>query len=335
MKHKSIILPIQRGFVAYTLIALALLLGIVSNGASLVSAIDANRGANLLLKYLDQPVEPAVLDNAQARLERAVEHAGLPSAGRHRMLGLIALRSGEYEKAQVAFEQAALTAADLLAYGHSANHLAQEEDARRWFEFAVRYDADSGDAWYYQGLSLQDQRELDQAEQAYTAGISAPHRTEIGLSDLYFGRAEVRRLQRQYAAAQKDYEQALLLDQFSFAYTKNHSLDKLASIYLREKQYAAAIPLLERAIAREPSFDWPHYRLGMAHYECCGDVELARHYLDQGIGANPSNPWGYLLSGDIYLAEGDPTTARSLYDKALELNPGWKAVEERLGKIDE
>jgi tetratricopeptide (TPR) repeat protein len=335
MKHKSIILPITRSFVAYTLIALALLLGIVSNGASLISAINANWGANLLLEHLDQPLEPAVLDNAQARLERALEDASFPSATRYRMLGLIALRSGEYEKARVAFEQAELTAADLLAYGHSANHLAQEEDARRWFEFAVRYDADSGDAWYYWGLSLQDQRELAQAEQAYTAGISAPHRTEIGLSDLYFGRAEVRRLQQKYAAAQEDYERALALNQFTFAYAEIHSLDKLASIYLRQARYAAAIPLLQQAIAQQPSFDWPHYRLGTAFYECCGDVEQALQYLDQGIAANPDNPWGYLLSGDIYLAEGDRAEARSLYQKALEINPDWPAAAERLRQTNE
>lgn len=325
----------NRNLMTYVLVCLALMMGIAVNGASLASAINTNLGNNALAKFLVDQSDPVLLADALNHFQRQTGMMQLTPPRLDRAIGLAALYAEEETTATAALRRAGLTVDDLLAYAHNAAEREDTHEAQRWYDFAVRYAPNSGDAWYYLGIILQEQGKLRPAEVAYSRGLEASDLVEIGRSDLYFGRADVRRLQRNFLEAQEDYEAALTHNQFSFVHTKAHTLDKLASIYLREARYDAAMPLLQEAITLAPSFDWPYFRLGTTYYHCCHDVERALQFLNQGIAANPNNPWGHLLSGDIYLMEGDRTTARTLYEKALEVDPDWHIAKERIAEMDE
>lgn len=325
----------DRSLITYMLVGLAFMIGIAVNGMSLAGAISANLGANALARFLIDQSNPELLADARTHFQRTTAIVQSSPPGVNRAMGLAALYADEEETATTALRRAGLSVDDILAYAHNAAEREDSHEAQRWYDFAVRYAPNSGDAWYYWGVFLQEQGELGPAEEAYSRGIEASDLIEIGRSDLYFGRADVRRLQRNFRDAQEDYEGALTHNQFSFIHTEAHTLDKLASIYLREARYDAAIPLLQEAIALVPSFDWPYFRLGTTYYNCCHDIDRALQFMNQGIAVNPNNPWGPLLSGDIYLMEGDRTMARTLYEKALEVEPDWRVAKERIAEMGE
>jgi len=317
------------------LLSLVAILIVAVSSRPLIYAFETNLGFVLLSKTINSQTQHNLLADAETWFQRSETMSDSMPVEAYQGLGLVAFHAGDDENASAHFRKAGLSAADMLAYGHTAAALNQPEDAQRWYKLTTQQFPNMGDAWYYLGLMYQEQGLLSQAQSAYAAGVSAPDRIEIGSSDLYFGLADMARLQNNYAYAQHLYEQALQSDSFSFQYAKVNTLDQLAAIYIRQQKYQKAIPLLEQAIDRSPSFDWPYFRLGTAYYLCCQDTERAISYLNQGIETSPDNPWGYVLLGDIYLAEGDRELARTLFRKSLELRPNWTVAEERLLAMDQ
>lgn len=119
----------------------------------------------------------------------------------------------------------------------------------------------------------------------------------------------------QLAAAQpvklpRDYDNALLL--------------------MQSGDYRAAVPVLQRFIAEQPSLAGPHLNLGIAHQKL-GETEASMEALTKCIELNPSSAVAHHQLGIVYREQGDFDAALNAYRTSLELDPGYALAHRNIG----
>src|SRR5258707_7023830 len=107
--------------------------------------------------------------------------------------------------------------------------------------------------------------------------------------------------------------------------TETERLNRLALASVSAKEYAAALPLLQRALSLDPDSAAAHYNLGVALALAKRIAEAEAHYR-KAIALNPKwgRPWmglAALLSERTKLGE-----AIACYDKVTALEPGSVAA---------
>ena len=89
---------------------------------------------------------------------------------------------------------------------------------------------------------------------------------------------------------------------------------------LNRKDYAAAVPLLEKVVAAKPSDALPHFDLGVAYSELQKNPQAIAEFR-QAISLDPKFPPAHLNLG-LLLLDSDPAAAAASFQRAAELLPG-------------
>jgi Flp pilus assembly protein TadD len=93
-----------------------------------------------------------------------------------------------------------------------------------------------------------------------------------------------------------------------------------AAVYMRNGNFAAALPLLQSAAEREPESTAVLSALGLAHLKL-GDSAKAMEFYGRCLELDSENPVTLNLTGMLRHNAGDETGARELLEKAAALNP--------------
>ena len=99
---------------------------------------------------------------------------------------------------------------------------------------------------------------------------------------------------------------------------------------LRQEQYQAAIPVLDRVVASEQRLTAPYINLAIAHRRS-GDDKKAVENHDKALAIEPFNPVANNEKGLLLRTKGKFDEARAAYSKALEKNPEYLPGIRNLG----
>lgn len=106
----------------------------------------------------------------------------------------------------------------------------------------------------------------------------------------------------------------------------------LGMMYLRSGDVEEAENSLKKALSVNPMFSsiW----LDIAGIEITkGNYEIARNYLKSAVYVSEKNPYYYYYCGLVDKAQQNFNSAEENFNKALELNPGFKEVDQELRKL--
>ncbi|MFP4435763.1 MAG: tetratricopeptide repeat protein [Chloroflexaceae bacterium] len=127
---------------------------------------------------------------------------------------------------------------------------------------------------------------------------------------------EIYRLQKNYDAALIVLNQALALDANDAAIYKN-----LGDVYRDTDQYAAALTAYQQALALDPE-NPSYYRAVSNVYQLQGDLDQATMALQRAITLNPQDHLAYLDLGFLYHRQERYADAVESCQQALALNAG-------------
>jgi Flp pilus assembly protein TadD len=99
--------------------------------------------------------------------------------------------------------------------------------------------------------------------------------------------------------------------------------------YLEQGRRAEGIALLEQVAAAAPDLSAPRIDLGIAQHRA-GDLEAAEKNLLLALESNPEQPVAHNELGIIYRKTGRFTEARSSYEAALAVYPGFHFARRNL-----
>lgn len=113
---------------------------------------------------------------------------------------------------------------------------------------------------------------------------------------------------------------------------KPHHMIQLGSLYLRQGRVTRAIPLLEKALEREPETTETRYRLGIAYLER-HRYEEAAALLEQVHATSPAYDYGsaYLRLAEAQTRLNNTSRAREVYEAMLKFYPGQPECCYQLG----
>jgi tetratricopeptide (TPR) repeat protein len=116
------------------------------------------------------------------------------------------------------------------------------------------------------------------------------------------------------------------------AIAPNNSLvtNNLAGLYVARGDYAAAIPLYERIIARNRDFWLSTFNLGYCFYKLGRPAE-AEPYLRRAAAIDATRPDSYLYLGLVHLQTGRVEEAEKEFRRALALRPDGRGYHFALG----
>jgi serine/threonine protein kinase/Flp pilus assembly protein TadD len=195
---------------------------------------------------------------------------------------------------------------------HLANwHLSQRRfaDAAPLWQQASRQSPDNIWVWYGLGYCLEQQGELSQAAECYTACI-ALHPQQF---DWYFQRGRLRMLQHQYALAREDFHTALKIKPVHAETYLN-----LAITQIELQDYAAATRAALRAIQQGYADPRVHSILAQS-YAAVGDETTAALERNKAQALDPLTADSWVARG-ASLAKSAPDQAMTAFDAALSLN---------------
>jgi len=89
---------------------------------------------------------------------------------------------------------------------------------------------------------------------------------------------------------------------------------------LDRKDYAAAVPLLEKVVAAKPTDALPHFDLGVAYSQLKRNPEAIAEFR-QAISLDANYPPAHLNLG-LLLLDSDPASAAASFERAAQLTPG-------------
>lgn len=102
-----------------------------------------------------------------------------------------------------------------------------------------------------------------------------------------------------------------------------------AMLYLEQGRYDEGIALLESVAEAAPGLSAPRIDLGIAHHRA-GNLEAAEQYLLLALESNPDQPVAHNELGIIYRKTGRFAEARSSYEAALAVYPGFHYARRNL-----
>jgi tetratricopeptide (TPR) repeat protein len=245
-------------------------------------------------------------------------------------------------RAVVAWREGGFTAQDFINAGEEARRAKQPAEALAWYGRAARMEPELGDPWYYMGLTYEGLEQWNEALEAYrTATGSQVRMLQIPRGSMYYRIGSI----LQWHTDPRPTDEIVKAYDLALADGRFVSTREEADVHYSRgvihwwrrpatgpEQYMVEF---ETALQLNPQHAWAALLLGRAYFLDLNDLTQARSYTDRSIGLQPGNPWGYLYSGDILLAEGQADQARAQYQKALDLAPDFSEAQERLRGLDE
>jgi tetratricopeptide (TPR) repeat protein len=226
---------------------------------------------------------------------------GQPQVVDARSLALEAIDPGQ--QAALAWRRSGLTLEDLITRGEALRKAGEYEAAMQSYRQAMQLEPGSGDPWYRMGLLYEDEDLWPKALDAYERAAAADNRSQIGKGNALYRMGAIYHLRLdppQLDAALRAYQAALESDDF----------------------------------ASKADEAWVHARLGQVYYDLSQDITRAESKMMKALQLAPDQEWLYVVLGDLYRDEDRVAEARAMYERALELAPGFDAALRRLDRLE-
>jgi tetratricopeptide (TPR) repeat protein len=127
-------------------------------------------------------------------------------------------------------------------------------------------------------------------------------------------------------------EESLWRDVLEKSPNKARPYNELAAALNREKRYAEAIPLFQKAIRLLPNYSYPYLNLGVA-YSNLGKTDKAIAMYKKAIKIRPDLGQVYNNLGVIYNRQGKRDEAEKMFRKALQINPNSATARQNLENL--
>jgi Flp pilus assembly protein TadD len=105
-----------------------------------------------------------------------------------------------------------------------------------------------------------------------------------------------------------------------------------AYLLLAQQRYAEGAALLEQLVEQEPELSAPHVDLAIA-YQKQDKLDLAEVHLQEVLAQNPQHPVALNEMGIVYRKTGRFLQARTSYENALAVYPGFHSARRNLGVL--
>jgi tetratricopeptide (TPR) repeat protein len=168
-----------------------------------------------------------------------------------------------------------------------------------------------GDYWFSQGRMQLAQGKPGEAIADFDRGLAITGDSREGLNNVGSASAEAGQL----AAAQKYYARSLAIDP-----EYDLSLRNLAKVYLQKQEYANALSLFERILAKQPR-DPEANLLSVQCLRNVGRLDEALNRSRRTAELIPDNPQAWHDLGYLLEAVGDSRSAQIAFTRSLSLDP--------------
>ena len=231
-------------------------------------------------------------------------------------------------------------------YAHAYNFLGRAQvkllqfaAATETLKKAIELNSDAPELYYELGNAYLNQKKYKEAISYFEKAIELdprypqPHHG-LGTAYLRLGEKEKgRAIMRRFQQLDSEFAQYHIFSRLT--YTNPDSIDGwagLGTLFMRQKNYAEAIPVFRKCIQLEPENTSFYHQLSRALINL-GQPEPARDVVLSAIGLNPKEPASYNILGITYWLQDDiPNAIRSLL-KAIEFAPDAPHLHLNLAKL--
>jgi tetratricopeptide (TPR) repeat protein len=225
---------------------------------------------------------------------------------------------------RTAWEEAGVTAEDLIAVGEVARKAERYEEALTWYERTIALQPESGNPWYYKGLLYEQSERWHNAVEMYREAIRlCPQRTDpyYALGNIFLHKY------KDSERALKVYNDILKLDPLPvMAYVgKGVALEQLGHLEQAEMAYETAVQMsYEVSSSADYTTEcrkciWPHYVLGEFYFDQ-GRLQDAENSAKEAISLDTQKRWveyPLWLLGRIALSDKHHEEAMGYFSQSL------------------
>lgn len=252
-----------------------------------------------------------------------------------RSLGHALLVDGKEDQAVEAWRASGVSVWDLIIRGEVERKAGRDEQALAWYTRAVLLDPESADAHYYWGYMHARKGHVDQAWAGFKRALALPS-GKIGKSDIYYwlGKLTTEKADADVLTQALDYfNQAIVLDQFTFPFQKVDAHFQRALVYRQKGWNERALDELKWVIDQKPDHYPAHVRLGYVYWYGFGNPEQAVTYFTQAVEIDNGKTHAYLGLASVYEETGKTAKALANYQKTLQLDPDNVEALEGVGRL--
>lgn len=238
------------------------------------------------------------------------------------------LASGKPGKSKAALEKCmSLDASNKLAYEKLAElyFIAQQyKDAIKNLDEVLKLDITNPKAYFMKGMCYRDLGDTTKAVSSFQTAIE--QRTDY--DDAYLQLAMIFHNRNSKTAIQY-YDGAIR------ANPKNTDALYGRGLFYQENErnFDQAVQDYTNAILINPKVANAHFALGYIHYQYLKVYDQAIIHFNDAINVSPNWPEAYFNRGLTYETQGNVAAAIADYEKAIKINPSYKAAELALVRV--
>lgn len=223
-----------------------------------------------------------------------------PRVADAQLSALEVLRPGE--RLVEEWRKSGLASEDLIARGEVSRRAKRYEEARAWYQRAIRLEPDLGDPWHYTGQLYEEQQRWLPALDAYEQAAASSYFRQGGRSSSYYRMGAI-------------YHRKL----------KPHQLERAL--------WAYKIALATDDFRSNRDAAWVHARLGQIYYARDEDAIAAEAAMLEALELVADDKWLYIVLGNFYRQEDRIVEAAAMYQQALALDPEFEGAQQRLSAL--
>lgn len=267
---------------------------------------------------------------AAALFQRATQVNSTSQNG-WRSLGYAYLMNGKISETVDAWGNSKMMPMELAFYSQKSYEAQEYSETLRWTDLGITISPKYGDWFFYQGLVLEENQEIEKAIESLALSIDQPLLT-LSISDIYF------RMGLLYQAKNPpDFElsfeainKGIELSDFSKPQYELNSYFERGEILRRQGNGAQAIADYEWVLRNQPSHYWSHIALGTLYWETKSNfIESEQMFLD-AVALQPRMKRAYEKLGQLYKEQNLTTKAIEIYEKLLQQYPNDQFAIEQI-----
>ncbi len=183
-----------------------------------------------------------------------------------RSLGYAYLMNGKITETIDAWENAKMMPTELAFYSQKSYEAQEYSETLRWTNLGVAISPEYGDWFFYQGLVLEENQEIEKAIESLALAIDQPLLT-LSISDIYFRMGLLYQAKNppDFELSLEAINKGIELSDFSKPQYEINSYFERGEILRRQGNGAQAIADYEWVLRNQPSHYWSHIALGILY----------------------------------------------------------------------